>query len=521
MRKYHVGIDFGTTNSSLALLDPRTNKVEMKKVDVGERPFIIRSILSKDLEGHWMIGNQAAAIDHLKQRSVFSIKTELRRNPSFQITIDEEKLGIQQLIAVFLTELMSKAGISSPREVERLCLSVPVNFDENSKSIMEQAAVSIGIPLKQIWFLDEPVSVLWDCHTIQGQYVLVFDFGGGTLDLAIMDKYESEDQVETQDDHHYKGKILAKLGLDIGGDDLDDVIIRYFIEQGKQQGNSVCESISLDLFDDPERLHKLKNHPKFSFYYQLKTMAEKAKHMLSNHEQYSLSIPPLVPGIDDGIKGITITLEQFMVRTENIRDKMMHGLKQLNDQFHVATKLKRNAIEAVLLSGGSSLLSFVPDLLEELYPNARIVWDEQQLQTRIARGNARYTRSEGEMLVGDLVNANYGIYNHAGKETIVMIEQTELYPVHKLRRVATTKVNQTEIEIVPMVKQGVQKTFERLKKNGHPVFWRMKIQAHHQTMDLSRITVTYTIDKSQTLRVSAYDHMFQKEIGIEEISLKN
>lgn len=527
--KYYVGMDLGTTNSSVALLDPYTNQVEVKKVDVGETPLLVRSILSRDLEEQWIIGNQAAAVDQLRSRSVFSIKTELRRDMNFKLKLEGQSYDLVDLYAIFIKELLRKAGVDHPRKVERLCLSIPVNFDENRKSVMEKAAEKLGIPREGIWFLDEPVSVLWDCQTVPGQYVLVFDFGGGTLDLAIMDKYETEEARESaaqvlreltgEGANRYNGKIVAKVGLDIGGDDLDDVIIRNFIEQGKLQGNPVCESLSLDVFDDPERLHKLKNHPKFTFYYQLKLMAEKTKKYISEHDTYSLSIPPLVPGVDEGIKGITYTMEQFLMGTERIRREMMQGLKELNDKFIEQTGLSRQEIDAVLLSGGSSLISFVPDLLEELYPNARIVWDEEHLQTRIARGNSRYTKSEGEILVGDVVNASYGIYNHAGKETIVMVESTEQYPVHKVKRVATTKANQTKIEIVPMVKKGTQ--FEPLKRNGSPIYWRMNIQPHVQTMDLSRITVTYAIDKSQRLRITAYDNLFKSEIGVEEIALSD
>ncbi|MFD2612180.1 Hsp70 family protein [Paenibacillus gansuensis] len=527
MPKYYAGIDLGTTNSSIALLDPYTGEVDMKKVDIGETPYIVRSILSKDEEGQWILGNQAAAVDRLRSRTVFSVKTELRRDMNFSLSLDEETYTLVDLYAVFIKELLKKAGIDHPRKVERLTLSIPVNFDENRKSVMEKAAEKLGIPREQVWFLDEPVSVLWDCRNIPGQYVLVFDFGGGTLDLAIMDKYETEEAKEGavqvlreltgEGDNRYHGKVVAKVGLDIGGDDLDDVIIKYFVEQGKEQGNPVCQSLSLEVFDDPERLHKLKSHPKFTFYYQLKAAAEKVKKALSVEEVFALTIPPLVPGVDEGIKGITYTLEQFLTGTEKVRNAMLQGLKQLNDAFAAETGLQRHSIDAVLLSGGSSLISFVPDLLEELYPNARIVWDEEHLQTRIARGNARYTKSEGEILVGDAVNASFGIYNHAGKETIVMIEASEQYPVRKVKRVATTKTNQTKIEIVPMVRKGAD--FEPLRRNGSPVFWRMNIQPHQQTMDLSRITVTYAIDKSQRLRITAYDNLFKSEIGVEEISL--
>jgi len=197
----------------------------------------------------------------------------------------------------------------------------------------------------------------------------------------------------------------------------------------------------------------------------------------------------------------------------------MEGLNRLNEQFAEATRLTRRDIGAVLLSGGSSLVPFVPDLLEEMFPNARIVWDEEHLQTRIARGNARYTRSEDEWIVGDLVNASIGIYNHAGKETIEVVAPDDTLPVKKTKRVATTKPNQTKIEIAPMVKAQGSNRYEPLQKHGRPIVWQMNIRPHPGTHDINRMTITYSIDKSQRLRVSAYDNLYRMEIGVKEVEL--
>src|SRR5690606_23592097 len=224
-------------------------------------------------------------------------------------------------------------------------------------------------------------------------------------------------------------------------------------------------------------------------------------------------------GVDQGIRDVTITAEQFYIAAEKPRETMMAGLTKLAEKFREATRLTRRDIGAVLLSGGSSLVPFVPDVLEELFPNARIVWDEEHLQTRIARGNARYTRSEDEWIVGDLVNTSFGIYNHAGKEKIEIIAADETYPIKKNKRVATTKPNQTKIEIAPMVRHRGSDKYEPLQKYGRPIVWRMTIRPHPSTHDVNRLTITYAIDKSQRLRVSAYDHQYKAEVGVEELEL--
>ena len=525
-----VGVDFGTTNSSAAVLDPLTNQVTVRKLDEGETPHLIRTILTKERDGSWTIGNQAAALGPMRDRSILSLKTELRRSPDFVWTIDGERIPLADCISLFLRELLNKAGIEAPRGIDRIAFSVPVNFDERRKAVMERAAVRLGLNPTQIWFLDEPVSVLWDCRRIPAKYVLVFDFGGGTLDMAIMDKEETENHrqaivvhpmfdPEDNDSNRYHGKVVAKLGLDLGGDDLDDCIVKLFVERGKAQKNPVCESIALELFEDPERLLRLKSHPNYNFYHRLKATAEAVKRRLSTEERVTVDIDPLIPGIDEGIREVTITAEEFYRAAEKPRETMMEGLSLLLERFRETTRLTRRDIDAVLLSGGSSLVPFVPDILEEMFPNARIVWDEEHLQTRIARGNARYTRSEDEWIVGDFVNAAFGIYNHAGRETVEVIAENDTYPVRKRKRVATTKPTQTKIEIKPMVRAPGASRFEPLCKHGRPIVFRMNIRPHPSTHDLNRLSVTYTIDKSQRLRVSAYDHLFKCEVGVEELAL--
>lgn len=525
-----IGIDFGTTNSSVAALDPVENRVHMRRLDEGETPYLIRTILLKEPDGSWSIGNQAAALGKLRDRSVLSLKTELRRSPDFALQADGESVPLIDLISHFLRELLDAAGVPEPERIDRLALSVPVNFDEKRKSMLEQAAMRLGIESSRIWFLDEPVSVLWDCRIIPARYALVFDFGGGTLDMAIMDKEASEKHrqaivhhpyfdPEDNESNRYHGKVVTKLGLDLGGDDLDDCIVKLFVERGKAQNNPVCESIALELFEDPERLHKLKSHPQYTFYHRLKATAEQVKRRLSTEDAVTVDIAPLLPGVDEGIRDVTITAEQFYLATEKPRETIMAGLTELAERFREATRLTRRDIGAVLLSGGSSLVPFVPDALEELFPNARIVWDEEHLQTRIARGNARYTRSEDEWLVGDVVNASIGIYNHAGRETIPVIAEDDTYPVKKHKRVATTKPNQTKIEIAPMVRPQGGAKYEPLQKYGRPILWRMNIRPHPSTHDINRLTITYAIDKGQKLRVSAYDNVYKSEVGVEEIEL--
>lgn len=157
-------------------------------------------------------------------------------------------------------------------------------------------------------------------------------------------------------------------------------------------------------------------------------------------------------------------------------------------------------------------------MVEEKLPNAHIKFDDF-LQTRICRGNARYSYSstDGQIIVEDTVNASYGIYDHHDNDVVTIIAESDQYPVKIQKRVATTSPNQSNIEIVPMIKKGSK--YEPIIKDGSAIYYRMTVKpspAHH---DLRRITVTYEFDQSQRLKIRAFDNHFKEEVGVEEINL--
>lgn len=524
---YYVGIDFGTTNSSIAVMDGDTAQANVIELEGGYAPsrLLLRTVLYFSPDGSVEAEETSAFND--SQRAVFSLKRHMMYDSHFSKTVDGVTYTAEQLVALFLTDLLKRARINQS-DISRLVLSVPTHYNEDLKSLMEKACGRLGIPAGSVWFIDEPIAVLWDYKDrySKDEIMLIFDFGGGTLDLAVMNKSDNAIGVETaatifkqlnkDDSYNYKrGKILAKKGLVIGGDDVDIQIIKFIVEEGKKQENTVCQALDLGIFDDKERLENLKQK---EIYPLLKKTAERIKVALSEQESYSTTIPPLLPVIDRvGIRGITLTREEFVRRCEPLWQSIEDGLVELNRDMKANGGLGLEQIDAVLLSGGSSLIPHVQDLLERIMPNAKLGMDKQFLQTSICRGNARYSYQDGEILVDDQVNAAYGIYNHHDKDTVTVIKETDAYPIEIKKRVATVKPNQEHIEIIPMVRKG--SGFEPLVKVSGPIYYRMRIKPSPRHRDLSRISVTFKIDKAQKLKISAYDNLFKEVVGVEEVDL--
>lgn len=530
----YIGVDFGTTNSSIAQIDLDTGQSEVIEVEggYGEGKKLLRTVLYFQETGEVVAEEALASIN--PTRSVDSLKRKIIEDPKYTKEIDGKVYPADKLVGFFLSDLFKRAH-KDIKEIRRLVLSVPTHYDEELKNLMERACCNIGIPSSKVWFIDEPVAITWDYqgHHMPGELVLVFDFGGGTLDLAVMRKSENLGGVGTAAEilrgegwnnnartNWKKSKIIDKKTIIKAGDDLDEVIMRYLIEKGKEQNNEVCKVIDLAAFDDPDRYKKLReNLEQQGIYRKLKSASERIKIQLSEQEEYGMTIPPLHPKYDRvGLKGITMSQTEFIKRAGGIWDIIRKGIQELGRNIQSTAGIELSQIEAVLLSGGSSLIPYVQDLIEDLLPNARIGMDPY-MQTSICRGNARYCYHDGEILVEDKVNSAYGIYNHYDKDVVMVINEKDTYPIEIKKRVATTKPNQKMIEIVPMVRKGGD--FGPLVKNGSPVYCKMNIKPHIRIRDLARITVSYSIDKSQRLKITAYDNLFKETVGVEEINLSD
>ncbi len=527
---YYVGIDFGTTNSSLAVMKTDTGDVEVVKLEGGYEPNrqILRTVLYFPPNGD-PTAEETMAFQETA-RSLFSLKRKIMDDPSFSFEVDGVTYQADELVMFFLRDLLKRANIPI-EEISRLVLSVPTLYGEEEKNLMERACRRLGIRSDQVWFIDEPIAVLWDYkdQLMNEELIMVFDFGGGTLDLAVMEKDQNLEGINTaasilkqqlskqgEGVNWKKGQILAKIGVNIGGDHLDEVIIKYLIEEGKKQDNPVCMALDLSLFDDHERLNRFRKN---EIYPRLKKTAERVKIMLSDEENYIFSMPPIVPKVDrNGLRNIQLSREDFEKRCQPIWDAIADGIRELGKQLQQLHGFGLERIGAVLLSGGSSLVPKVQDIIEEWVPNARLGFDPH-LQTSICRGNALYSYHDGEILVDDQINAAYGIYNHKDRDTVTVIKETDMYPIQIKKRIATTKPNQEYIEIIPMVRKGSD--FEPIKKAGSPIFYRMKIRPLRKSHDLSRITVTFSIDKSQRLTISAFDNAYKETIGVEEVDLSD
>jgi len=528
MGKYFVGIDFGTTNSSVAVIDEVAMKAKELQLKNGYGPdrYLLRTLLAFSPSGQISVEETGASDP---ERRVESFKRRIMEDSAYTFSVDGETYTATQLISIFLGELLHQSGIEA-KEVKRLVLSVPTHYNEDLKNIMEKAAADIGIDRNCVWFIDEPVSVLWNYqHQLSsGKLLLVFDFGGGTLDLAVMNRNDNSSGINSmahlfdgasKNSNFSRGKVLAKKGIEIGGDDLDEVIMRLMLEEGQRQHNAVCEQLDLTLFDDRSRIANFRTHTRTRMLYnRLKRLAETVKIQLSNQDSVTVSVPPLIPKHDlVGIRDISLTAAQFYERAGLIWDAIRSSIKQMESDLQTHG-LSLSDIDTILLSGGSCKVPFVLDMLEELLPNAKLSLDAN-MQTSICKGNANYSYHDDEVMIGDFVNSSYGLYSHLHSTAKEVVDSAAEYPITVKKRLATGRPYQDAIRIVPMVRKGEEGDYSPIRKNGQPISFSMKITPLQEAKNYDRITVDFTIDKSQKLKIAAYDNATKKPIGVEELSL--
>ncbi|MCW2277515.1 Hsp70 family protein [Heliophilum fasciatum] len=523
--RYYVGIDFGTTNSSVARIAVKARR-SRRQPDVAPEVLalqngygtkeLVRTVLFFSPDGRVMT-EEVPAFEQ-PERGVLSLKRKIMENRHYTKTINGRVYRAEELVGLFLQELLRQAELRLSM-IERLVLSVPTGDRHDWKDVLLAGAVRCGIKEEQVWFVDEPIAVLWDYKDTlvrrlpDDAPVLVFDFGGGTLDLAVMDKGHSLSSTDPAADHHRRSLIWAKRGIPVGGDDLDEVILRLLIEKGQAQGNVVCQQINTELFASPERLGRFREHP---VYARLKRHAELIKAELSHVEAVPVAIPPLLPRVDRmGLVGLRMERDEWVQAAEPIWAQIREGLCRLDQDLQANQGKSLADVQAVLLSGGSSQVPYVMDLLEEALPQARLIFDEH-LQTRICRGNARYGRDDHEWALEDTVGVAIGVYNHRQGKVNVLIPENSTYPVEVTRRIATTRPEQRAIDIRPMI--GKDGAFQPLYRDAQAVACRMQIQPVATVGDYERFSLTLTLDKSQRLQIRAYDHQFDETVGVEEIA---
>ena len=463
-----IGIDLGTTNSCVAVIEGG----EAVVIPNSEGARTTPSVVGFSKTGERMVGTVAKrqAITN-PDRTISSIKREMGSNHT--VTIDGKKYTPQEISAMILQKLKADAESYLGEKVTSAVITVPAYFTDSQRQATKDAGKIAGLDVKRI--INEPTAAAlsYGIDKETDQKVMVYDLGGGTFDVSII---EMGDGVQ---------EVLATAGNNrLGGDDFDARIINWICDQFRK-------SDGIDLSRDKMAMQRLKE------------AAEKAKIELSGMTTAQINLP-FITSDSTGPKHLDLTLTRAMFNelTADLVDKTMGPVRQaLSD-----SGLSVGQIDKVLMVGGSSRIPAVQEAVKKITgkePFKGINPDECVALGAAIQGGVLGGEVEGLLLL-DVTPLSLGIET-MGEVCTKIIERNTTIPTKKSQVFTTAADNQTSVEV--KVLQGEREFSRDNKLLG--VFHLDGIAPARR--GIPQIEVTFDIDANGIVNVSARDNGTGKE----------
>ncbi len=479
-----IGIDLGTTNSCLAVIEGREPKV----LNNPEGGRTTPSVVAMDKNGERLVGAVAKrqAVTN-PDNTVFSVKrlmgrtygevTEEMKNFPYKVVRNSEgeprvimngrEYAPPQISAMILSYLKKAAETYLGHEVKDAVITVPAYFNDRQRQATKDAGRIAGLEVKRI--INEPTAaaLAYGLDKKKTGKIAVFDLGGGTFDISILELFDGVFEVlSTNGDTH------------LGGDDFDKRVIDWLVDEFKKNNG-------IDLSKDSMALQRLKE------------AAEKAKIELSSTLETDINLP-FITADSSGPKHLSVTLSRakFEQLTDDLIDRAIGPVRQSIED----AKLSFADIDEVVLVGGMTRMPKVSETVRKLFgkePSKNVNPDEvvavgAAIQAGVLAGDV------GEMVLLDVTPLTLGIETLGGVSTAI-IERNTTVPTRKSQVFSTAENNQTTVEI--HVLQGERKmaidnkAIGRFHLDGIPPAPR----------GMPQIEVTFDINADGILDVSASD----------------
>ena len=459
-----IGIDLGTTNSCVAVMEGGQPVVIVNSDGARTTP----SVVGFAKNGERLVGETAKrqAITN-PDNTISSIKREMGN--SYKVSIEGKQYSPQEISAMVLQKLKADAESYLGENVSEAVITVPAYFNDAQRQATKDAGKIAGLDVKRI--INEPTAaaLAYGLDNEQEQKIMVYDLGGGTFDVSII---EIGDGVI---------EVLATNGdTRLGGDDFDNKVINYLIEEFKRAEN-------MDLSKDKMAMQRLKE------------AAEKAKKELSTTTTTNINLPFITMN-QDGPKhlDVTLTRAKFDELTSDLVDRTMQPVRQaLSD-----ADLTANDIDKVLLVGGSTRIPAVQDAVKKFTgkdPFKGINPDEcVAVGASIQGGKLSGEQGAGSVLLLDVTPLSLGIETLGGVAT-KLIDRNTTIPTSKKQVFSTAEDNQTAVDI--HVVQG-----ERQLARDNKTLGQFKLDGIAPARrGVPQIEVAFDIDANGIVNVSAKD----------------
>ena len=463
-----IGIDLGTTNSVVAVMEGGKPTVIANAEGMRTTP----SIVGFSKTGERLVGQLAKRQAILNpDKTVASIKRYM--GDDHKTTIDGKDYTPQEISAMILRKLADDAGAYLGEKVTSAVITVPAYFNDAQRQATKDAGKIAGLDVLRI--VNEPTAaaLAYGLEKDNSEKVLVFDLGGGTFDVSIL---------EIGDGVH---EVLSTSGdTRLGGDDFDQKVMDWICAEFKKQEG-------MDLSNDKQAMQRIKE------------AAEKAKCELSSVVETNINLP-FITADANGPKHLDLNLTR--AKFEELSYDLLERCKKPVEQALSDAGLSKNEINEVVLVGGSTRIPAVQQLVKEYTgkePNQSVNPDEvvavgAAVQAGVLAGEVK------DIVLLDVTPLTLGIETMGGVMTALVPRNTTI-PVSKSQVFSTAENNQTAVDI--NVLQG-----ERPMSRDNKSLGMFRLEGIAPAMrGVPQIEVTFDIDANGIVNVSAKDKATNKE----------
>ena len=495
-----IGIDLGTTNSCLAVVEGQQPKV----IENAEGGRTTPSVISYSEESEVLVGTPAKRQSVTNpEKTLYAIKRLIGRrfdddvvkkdmdmvpyeimkadNGDAWVKVDDKKLAPPQISAEVLKKLKKTAEDYLGHEVTEAVITVPAYFNDSQRQATKDAGKIAGLEVKRI--INEPTAaaLAYGLDKHKGDSVIaVYDLGGGTFDISIIEISEV--------DGEHQFEVLSTNGdTFLGGEDFDLKLIDYFVDEFKKESG-------FDLKSDPMALQRLKE------------AAEKAKIELSSADQTEINLP-YITADSSGPKHFVhkITKAKLESLVEDLVDKSLSPLKVALDD----AKLSVGDIDEILLVGGQTRMPMVQQKVKDFFgkePRKDLNPDEAVAVGAAIQGSV-LSGDTKDVLLLDVTPLTLGIETLGGIAT-PLIEKNTTIPTQKSQVFSTAEDNQSAVTV--HVIQGERKQAAQNKSLGQFNLADIPPAAR----GTPQIEVSFDLDANGILNVAAKDKNTGKEQSI-------